>query len=203
LKRPGLGQIRIVDAERRTVGSNTGYRAFQKLPSARLDSLVEATGQKVGLGTRPSGVLFRDGDGIQIAAAAPFAGGGAAKSLGWTVVSWQPASALAIPEYSAQNRTVLAGLLGVTAAAACLGWLHIVVVRPLRELAKQAETLADGDRRTVLYPRHHDEVGAIARSLELLRQQLQQQRRRESAPPALAGSAPGAPARSHARPVPS
>ncbi|WP_129772867.1 HAMP domain-containing protein, partial [Streptomyces sp. L-9-10] len=97
LKRPGLGQIRIVDAERRTVGSNTGYRAFQKLPSSRLDSLVEATGQKVGLGTRPSGVLFRDGDRILIAAAAPFAGGGAAKSLGWTVVSWQPASALAIP----------------------------------------------------------------------------------------------------------
>ncbi|MFJ9029052.1 HAMP domain-containing protein [Streptomyces sp. NPDC102274] len=186
LKRPGLGQVRIVDAERRTMGSNNGYRAFEKLPSSRLDSLVEATGQKVGLSTRPSGVLFRDGDGIQIAAAAPFAGGGAAKSLGWTVVSWQPASALAIPEYSAQNRTVLAGLLGVTAAAACLGWLHIVVVRPLRELADQAETLADGDRRTVLYPRHHDEVGAIARSLELLRQQLQEQRRREGAPPALA-----------------
>ncbi|MFE9887331.1 HAMP domain-containing protein [Streptomyces scopuliridis] len=183
LKRPGLGQVRIVDAERRIVGANSGYRAFQKLPSSRLDSLVEATGQKVGLSPRPSGVLFRDGDGIQIAAAAPFAGGGAAKSLGWTVVSWQPASALAIPEYSAQNRTVLAGLLGVTAAAACLGWLHIVVVRPLRELARQAETLADGDRRTVLYPRHHDEVGAIARSLELLRQQLHEQRRREGAPP--------------------
>ncbi|MGW6605270.1 HAMP domain-containing protein [Streptomyces sp. NPDC055036] len=186
LKRPGLGQVRIVDAQARTLGSNNGYRAFQKLPSSRLDSLVEATGQKVGLSPRPSGVLFRDDDGIQIAAAAPFVGGGAAKSLGWTVVSWQPASALAIPEYSAQNRTVLAGLLGVTAAAACLGWLHIVVVRPLRELAGQAETLADGDRRTVLYPRHHDEVGAIARSLELLRQQLQEQRRREGAPPALA-----------------
>ncbi|MFF3755005.1 HAMP domain-containing protein [Streptomyces sp. NPDC002018] len=186
LKRPGLGQVRIVDAERRVLGSNTGYRAFQKLPSDRLDSLVEATNQKSGLSTQPSGVLFRDGGGIQLAAAAPFAGGGAAKSLGWTVVSWQPASALAIPEYSAQNRTVLAGLLGVTAAAACLGWLHIVVVRPLRELAGQAEALADGDRRTVLYPRHHDEVGAITRSLELLRQQLQEQRRRESVPPAVA-----------------
>ncbi|MFB7272031.1 HAMP domain-containing protein [Streptomyces sp. NPDC056244] len=186
LKRPGLGQVRIVDAERRVLGSNTGYRAFEKLPSARLESLVEATNQKAGLSTRPSGVLFRDGEGVQLAAAAPFAGGGAAKSLGWTVVSWQPASALAIPEYSAQNRTVLAGLLGVTAAAACLGWLHIVVARPLRALARQAETLADGDRRTVLYPRHHDEVGAIARSLELLRQQLQEQRRRDTAPTALA-----------------
>ncbi|WP_129768014.1 hypothetical protein, partial [Streptomyces sp. L-9-10] len=65
------------------------------------------------------------------------------------------------------------------------------------------ETLADGDRRTVLYPRHHDEVGAIARSLELLRQQLQEQRRREGAPPALADSTPGPPALSHARSVPS
>ncbi|MFF1417958.1 HAMP domain-containing protein [Streptomyces sp. NPDC058280] len=187
LKRPGLGEVRIVDAERRVLGANTGYRAFQSLPSARLDSLVEASNQKVGLSPRPSGVLYRDGDGIQLAAAAPFVGGGAAKSLGWTVVSWQSASGLAIPEYSAQNRTVLAGLLGVTAAAACLGWLHIVVVRPLRELAGQAEALAGGDRRTVLYPRHHDEVGAIARSLELLRQQLQEQRKRDGAPSAVAG----------------
>ncbi|MFE4057613.1 HAMP domain-containing protein [Streptomyces sp. NPDC059096] len=187
LKRPGLGQIRIVDADRRVLGSNTGYLAFEKLPSKRLDSFVAGTNQQVGLSAKPSSVLYRTGGGIQIAAAAPFAGGGAAKSLGWTVVSWQPASGLAIPEYSAQNRTVLAGLLGVTAAVACLGWLHIIVVRPLRDLADQAEALADGDRRTVLYPRHHDEVGAIARSLELLRQQLQEQRKRDGAPSALAG----------------
>ncbi|MFI6699940.1 HAMP domain-containing protein [Streptomyces sp. NPDC050509] len=187
LKRPGLGQVRIVDAERRVLGSNTGYLAFEKLPSKRLDSFVAGTNQQVGLSAKPSSVLYRSGDGIQIAAAAPFAGGGAAKALGWTVVSWQPASGLAIPEYSAQNRTVLAGLLGVTAAAGCLGWLHIIVVRPLRDLAKQAETLAGGDRRTVLYPRHHDEVGAIARSLELLRQQLLEQRKRDGAPSALAG----------------
>ncbi|MFD5748228.1 HAMP domain-containing protein [Streptomyces sp. NPDC127033] len=187
LKRPGLGQVRIVDAERRVLGSNTGYLAFEKLPSKRLDSFVAGTNQQVGLSAKPSSVLYRSGDGIQIAAAAPFAGGGVAKELRWSVVSWQPASGLAIPEYSAQNRTVLAGLLGVTAAAGCLGWLHIIVVRPLRDLAKQAETLADGDRRTVLYPRHHDEVGAIARSLELLRQQLQEQRKRDGAPSALAG----------------
>ncbi|MGW2059057.1 HAMP domain-containing protein, partial [Streptomyces sp. NPDC001840] len=49
LKRPGLGQVRIVDAEHRVLGSNTGYRAFEKLPSARLESLVEATNQKAGL----------------------------------------------------------------------------------------------------------------------------------------------------------
>ncbi|MEU5400499.1 cache and HAMP domain-containing protein [Streptomyces sp. NPDC005963] len=181
LKRPGLGQVRVVDAERRVIGGNTGYLAFEKLANGRLDALVAGSNQKVGLSARPSGVLYRTGDDIQIAAAAPFVGGGAAKSLGWTVVSYQPASGLAIPEYSLQNRTVLAGLLGITAAAACLGWLHIVVVRPLRAVTDQAEALAGGDRRTVLYPRHHDEVGAVTRSLELLRQQLSELRKRDGA----------------------
>lgn len=186
LKRPGLGDVRVVDAKHRIIGGNSGYLAFHGLPGSRLDELVDGSNQKVGLAPRPSGVLFRDGGDIRIAAAAPFVGGGAAKSLGWTVVSWQRASGLAIPAYTYQDRTVLAGLLGVTAAAACLGWLHIVVVRPLRELARQAEKLADGDRKTVLFPRHHDEVGAVARSLELVRQQLQgqrQQQRRQGAPP--------------------
>ncbi|UGY95093.1 HAMP domain-containing protein [Streptomyces gobiensis] len=181
LKRPGLGEIRVVDAEHRMIGGNTGYRAFSELPSKRLDSLVTGSNVRVGMNPRPGGVLYRDGDGVQLAAAAPFTGGGVANGLGWTVVSWQPAAGLAIPEYSLQNRTVLAGLLGLTAAAACLGWLHIVVVRPLRELADRAEALADGDRRTVLYPRHHDEVGAITRSLELIRQSLLEQRKQGAA----------------------
>ncbi|HET6858326.1 MAG TPA: HAMP domain-containing protein [Streptomyces sp.] len=181
LSRPGLGEVRVVDAERRIIGSNNGYRAFTKLPDQRIDTLVQGANQKVGMSPRPSGVLYRSTNGQQIAAAAPFVGGGAAKSLGWTVVSWQPASGLDIPEYSLQNRTVLAGMLGLTAAAACLGWLLIVVVRPLRALADQAEALAAGDRRTILYPRHHDEVGAVVRSLELIRQQLQEQRKRDGA----------------------
>lgn len=181
LKRPGLGEIRVIDAERRVLGGNTGYLAFEDLPSARLTELAAGTSQKTGISARAGGIVYRDGGGVQVAGAAPFVGGGAAKSLNWMVVSWQPAAGLAIPEYSLQNRTVLAGLLGITAAAACLGWLHIIVVRPLREVAKQAEALADGDRRTVLYPRHHDEVGAISRSLELLRQQVLEQRKRDGA----------------------
>ncbi|GGK11776.1 hypothetical protein GCM10011583_49880 [Streptomyces camponoticapitis] len=190
LKRPGLGSIRVVDAERRVLGGNTGYLAFEDLPSSRLDELVAGTSQKTGVSARAGAVVYRDGGGVQVAGAAPFVGGGAAKSLNWSVVSWQPAAGLAIPEYSLQNRTVLAGLLGITAAAACLGWLHIVVVRPLREVAEQAESLAGGDRRTVLYPRHHDEVGAIARSLELLRQQVLGQRKRDGAGATAPAAAP-------------
>ncbi|MFF1557208.1 HAMP domain-containing protein [Streptomyces sp. NPDC058279] len=179
LRRPGMGEVRVVDAKHRVIGSNSGYRAFTKLPDAELDALVTSANQKSGKGPGPHSSVLRHG-GTSIAAAAPMTGGGVAQPLGWTVVTVQPAKGLEIAAYTTQNRTVLAGLLGLTGAAACLGWLHIIVVRPLRALAERAEALADGDRRTVLYPTHHDEVGAVTRSLEVIRQQLQEQRKRDA-----------------------
>ncbi|MGW7330339.1 HAMP domain-containing protein [Streptomyces sp. NPDC054840] len=191
LKRPGLGEVRVVDAGHRVIGGNNGYLAFSSLSDAGLDALVSAANEKSGANgkaeksPRAKSALLRDG-GLSIAAAAPMTGGGVAQSLDWTVVTWQPAKGLEIPAYTAQNRTVLAGLLGLTGAAACLGWMHIIVVRPLRDLAGRAEALADGDRRTVVYPTHHDEVGAVARSLEVIRLRLSAQRKRDTA-----GGAPG------------
>nr|WP_308433679.1 HAMP domain-containing protein [Streptomyces cirratus] len=179
LRRPGLGTVRVVDGKHRVVGGNSGYLAFARLPNDRLDALVTSANQKTGKGPGARADVIRDG-GTSVAAAAPLTGGGLAQPLGWTVVSMQPAKGLEIAAYTAQNRTVLAGLLGLTGAAACLGWLHIIVVRPLRSLAERAEALADGDRRTVLYPTHHDEVGAVTRSLEVIRQQLQEQRKRDA-----------------------
>ncbi|BDH05870.1 hypothetical protein HEK131_30970 [Streptomyces seoulensis] len=186
LNRPGMGVVRLVDDRGAVIAGNTGFLAFQSLPDGHLEDLVTASGQKLGKKARPNGVLYRD-HGVRIAAAAPFAGSGPAQSLHWSVVSWQPVERLAIPGYDTQNRTVLAGLLGAAAAVACLGWLHIVVARPLRTLADRSEALADGDRKAVLFPQHHDEVGAVTRSLELIRQQLQVQRRqqpRRTQPPA-------------------
>lgn len=180
LDQSGLGQTRLVDSELRTVGGDSGFLAFEKLPSDPLASLAEQAREDDG-DPRSRGTRYQDSGQARLAAAAPFDGGGPAAELGWSVVSWQTPNAMALPAYMLQNRTILAGLLGLTATVACLGWLHIVVVRPLRELVEQVEALADGDRRTVLYPRHHDEVGAIARSLELIRQQLQTQPKRDGA----------------------
>ncbi|GHF25045.1 hypothetical protein GCM10010218_02150 [Streptomyces mashuensis] len=175
--RPGLGHVWLVDKGRRIVAADRahGFRAFAPLPGRHLQDLALTTS---GAGAKSSGtaVLHRSGGTPDIAAAAAFTGGGAVKDLGWQVVSSQPASWLDLPEYTAQRRTMLAGLLGVTAAVACLGWLHIVVVQPLRSLAARAEALAAGDRRTVLFPQHHDEVGAVVRNLELIRQELVRQR---------------------------
>ncbi|WP_406087903.1 HAMP domain-containing protein [Streptomyces virginiae] len=185
LKRPGLGEVRVVDAEHRVIGGNNGYLAFASLSDPALDALVKAANEKsgandkTGKGPHAQSALLREG-GVAVAAAAPMTGGGAAQPLDWTVVTRRPAKGLEIPAYTVQNRTVLAGLLGLTGAAACLGWMHIIVVRPLRDLARRAEALADGDRRTVVYPTHHDEVGAVARSLEVIRHQLPAQRKRDA-----------------------
>lgn len=188
LARPGLGEVRVVDAKARTIAGSNGFLAFESLPRESLTDLVRAGGVKVGAGPVENGLLIREGRSVTVAAAAPFSGGGVAADVGWTVISWQNAKHFEIAPYEREDRSVLAGMLGLALIVVCLGWIHLVVVRPLRALAGGAEKLADGDLKTVLYPRYHDEVGAVVRSLELVRQQLQARRQnqaRRSAEPRL------------------
>jgi HAMP domain-containing protein len=176
LNRPGLGEVRVVDADALTVAASDGFLAFEKLPREALADLARAGNVQVGAGPVENGLLLRDGGSVTVAAAAPFSGGGVAADIGWTVVSWQSAKDFQITPYEREDRSVLAGMLGFAAIVVCLGWIHLVVVRPLRALATSAEKLADGDLKSVHYPRYQDEVGAVVRSLELLRQQLQARR---------------------------
>ncbi|MFB6549164.1 HAMP domain-containing protein [Streptomyces sp. NPDC056405] len=184
LKRPGLGEVRVVNADARTVAGSDGFLAFEKLPGDALTDLVRAGNVRVGAGPVENGLLIRDGGDVTVAAAAPFSGGGIASDLGWTVVSSQDADHFEIAAYEREDRSVLAGMLGLAAIVVCLGWVYLVVARPLRALATSAEKLADGDLKTVHYPRYQDEVGAVVRSLELLRQQLQARRQNQARRPA-------------------
>ncbi|MFD3440299.1 HAMP domain-containing protein [Streptomyces sp. NPDC058685] len=184
LKRPGLGEVRIVNDDARTLAASDGFLAFEGLPNDALPDLVRAGNVQVGAGPVENGLLIRDGGAVTVAAAAPFTGGGVASDLGWTVVSWQKADRFEITAYEREDRAVLAGLLGLALIVVCLGWIHLVVVRPLRALATDAEKLADGDLKTVHYPRYQDEVGAVVRSLELIRQQLQARRQNQARRPA-------------------
>ncbi|MFC1228115.1 MULTISPECIES: HAMP domain-containing protein [Streptomyces] len=196
LKRPGLGEVRVADAKGRTLAASNGFLAFEELPREALTDLVRAAGVQVGAGPVENGLLLRDGGNVTVAAAAPFSGGGVAADAGWTVVSWQNADRFQITAYEREDRSVLAGLLGLAAIVVCLGWVHLVVARPLRALAASAEKLADGDLKAVLYPTYHDEVGAVVRSLELIRQQLQarrQQQPRRTAEPRTAEPRPTEP----------
>ncbi len=180
LNRPGLGEVRVVDTEARTIAASDGFLAFEKLPRDALADVVRAGSVHVGAGPVENGLLLREGRSVTVAAAAPFSGGGVAADIGWTVVSWQNAKHFEIAPYEREDRSVLAGMLGLALIVVCLGWIHLVVVRPLRALASGAEKLADGDLKTVLYPRYHDEVGAVVRSLELVRQQLQARRQNQA-----------------------
>ncbi|MFF0275515.1 MULTISPECIES: HAMP domain-containing protein [unclassified Streptomyces] len=180
LARPGLGEVRVVDSDGLTIAASEGFLAFEEVPS-ELSDLVRAAGVRVGAGPVENALLIREGNSVTVAAAAPFSGGGVTADIGWTVVSRQDAHRFEIAPYEREDRSVLAGMLGLAAIILCLGWIHLVIVRPLRALAAGAERLADGDLKTVLYPRYQDEVGAVVRSLELLRQQAQALRHNQQA----------------------
>ncbi|NUP17945.1 MAG: HAMP domain-containing protein [Streptomyces sp.] len=187
LNRPGLGSVWLVDSAHRVIASNKGFVAFGRVSDGRLRAQMKAVRT-----TKGSAELLLGWRDPAVAAVAPFnEKRGVAGALGWQVASIKPVLWMGLPEYEAQRRIMLVGLLGLTTGALCVSWLYLVVVRPLRELARGAEALAAGDRRTVLYPRYHDEVGSVARSLELIRQRLP----RTDTPPA-----PGSP---DAAPTPS
>lgn len=197
LSRPGLGDIWLTDHQHRVLAANAGFRAFQSLPDHRLTRLAAATEGTAGTTGSPKSEVLSSGatpvDTSKVASAVPLAQSGPAAGLGWQVVSSQPATALKLTAYQVQRRTMLAGLLALTVGVACLGWLHIVAIRPLRSLAGLAERLAAGDRRTVLYPVNHDETGSVTRSLELLRQALVADRRRTGPAPRVTIPAPSSP----------
>ncbi|WP_411138477.1 cache domain-containing protein [Streptomyces sp. C10] len=173
VERQGLGSVWLTDKRHRVLAASVGFQAFQSLPHRGLTRLAART--EAAPGSPASAVLHAGtapGEGPSVAAAAPLAQKGPVAGLGWRVVSAEPAAALKLAAYQLQARTMLAGLLALSVGVACLSWLHIVVVRPLRAVTGCAERLAGGDRRTVLYPVHHDECGSVTRSLELLRQAL-------------------------------
>ncbi|MGW7002345.1 HAMP domain-containing protein [Streptomyces sp. NPDC054933] len=177
LPRPKLGSVWVTDAKYKVLAASIGYQAFEALPGSGLTRLATSTQSAPGTAGTATSAVLTSSSGPSVAAAAPLAQSGPTVGLGWRVVTAEPAAALQLPAFQAEQRTMLAGVLGLTVGVACLGWLHIVVIRPLRAIAVLAERLAGGDRRTVLYPVHHDEAGSVTRSLELIRQALAEQGR--------------------------
>ncbi|MEU0070705.1 HAMP domain-containing protein [Streptomyces sp. NPDC006332] len=172
LPRPKLGNVWVTDADEKVLAASVGYRAFQSLPDPGLTRLARATQGAPGTTGTATSAVHNTSSGPSVDAAAPLAQSGPTARLGWHVVTAEPAAALQIPAVQAQQRTMLAGILGLAVSALCLGWLYVVVIRPLRAVAVLVERLAGGDRRTVLHPVNHDEIGSVTRSLELVRQVL-------------------------------
>ena len=168
LDRPGLGTVWIVDPGRRIISSDDGFHAFGRLTDSAVDRAVD----RALTGVHTSRV-YRDSGPATIVAAAQLRPVGPAGMLGWTVVSKMPADQLPLPVYLVRHHATVVGLLAVAGLWLCYGWLYLVGVRPLRVLVRDAERIAwPGDRGMVIYPRVHNEIGSIARSLEVLRLRL-------------------------------
>ncbi|MEU1518409.1 HAMP domain-containing protein [Streptomyces sp. NPDC005811] len=172
LSRPRLGRVWLTGAGDRVLASTVGYRAYQALPEPGLTRLVRAARGAPGTAGTATSAVHASFAGLSVDAAAPLPRSGPTVSLPWHVVTAEGTAARRLPAVQAEHRTALAGILGITAGVVCLGWLHALVIRPLRTVALRCERLAEGDRRTVLYPVNHDEVGSLTRSLELIRQAL-------------------------------
>jgi hypothetical protein len=168
LDRPGLGTVWIVDPGRRIISSDDGFHAFGRLT----DSAVNPAVDRALTGVHTSRV-YRDAGLATIVAAAQLGPVGPAGMLGWIVVSRMPADQLPLPVYVVRRHATVVGLLAVAGVLLCYGWLYLVGVRPLRVLVRDAERIAwPGDRGMVIYPRVHNEIGSIARNLEVLRLRL-------------------------------
>jgi hypothetical protein len=168
LDRPGLGTVWIVDPSRRIISSDDGFHAFSRLSDSAVDRAVDRalTGEHTSR-------VYRDSGPATIVAAAQLRPVGPAGMLGWTVVSKMPADQLPLPVYVVRHHATVVGLLAVAGVLLCYGWLYLVGVRPLRVLVRDAERIAwPGDRGTVVYPRVHNELGSVARNLEILRLRL-------------------------------
>lgn len=190
LPRPKLGSVWVTDGDEKVLAASVGYRAFQSLPDSGLTRLARATQGAPGTAGTATSAVHNTSSGPSVDAAAPLAQSGPTARLGWHVVTAEPAAALQIPAVQAEQRTMLAGILGLAVSAACLGWLYVVVIRPLRAVAVLVERLAGGDRRTVLHPVNHDEIGSVTRSLELVRQVLAERDRAARSGPAAGPSRP-------------
>ncbi|MFJ8313458.1 MULTISPECIES: HAMP domain-containing protein [unclassified Streptomyces] len=153
----------VVDAKGEVIASTAGFTVFQKLERAELRSAAGSD--------RPAVSLAGGGsvDAREIVAAAPVRDGGKTPGPSWRVVTARSVNTVLLPETQARDQAKLAALAVAVVAVAVFGWLYVMWLRPLRRLVGDAERIADGELRTGVEVRRHDELGQVARSLERIR----------------------------------
>jgi HAMP domain-containing protein len=167
---PG-GVGRLVDAELRTVAATVGYQAYEPLAAEPLRANVSEALH----GVADPAVWEVDGRTSVVASAALY-GSKDFNDLQWAVVVEQPVSQLPLPGNHIRRTAWLAALVASVAALGAFGWFVLVLLLPLRRLAASADRFAAGDTSTVIYPQRPDEIGTVARCLELHRQSVEERR---------------------------
>ncbi|TWP45755.1 HAMP domain-containing protein [Lentzea tibetensis] len=166
VRQPG-GIGRLVDGGLRTVAATVGYRAYEELTA---EPLRRSVSKALHGESEPT---VREVDGrMSVVASAAINGSSTTSELQWAVVIEQPVSRLPLPGNDVRRSAWLAALIAAVTVLCLLGWHLLVLVLPLRRLAATADRFAAGDRTTVIYPQRPDEIGTIARCLELCRQSV-------------------------------
>ena len=91
---------------------------------------------------------------------------------GSETVAERPLAAFRLPDNELSRGTWLVAFLALVVAVLLFAWYRLVVIRPLRQMAEAAERLADGDVRDTVCPVRHDEIGAVAVCLDIVRQTM-------------------------------
>jgi HAMP domain-containing protein len=167
LLRRAEGRVRVVDPDLRTILDTGGYVPF-RVPAAGpvRDAATAALDNRAGAG-------IGSVQGTRMLLASTTVGGDEAlPEVRWAVVAERPLATFRLPDNDLNRGTWLVAFLALCVAVLLFAWYRLVVIRPLRQMSAAAERLARGDIRTTICPVRHDEVGAIAVCLDIIRQTM-------------------------------
>ncbi len=164
ISKSGLGTVCLADFRRRILAATGSFTAFDPLPAGPDAALSAKSGSA-------------DSGSMLIEASTVHAGSGHGR-LTLSVTSVRSTDTLDLPGTELRHRAQLLGMLGVTGAVLLGGWIWLMLLMPLRLVAAEARRFAAGDHDTPILARRQDEIGAIARSLDLLRQAMTEGRQR-------------------------
>ncbi|MEV6235427.1 cache domain-containing protein [Lentzea sp. NPDC051838] len=167
---PG-GVGRLVDGDLRTVAATVGYQAWEPLAAEPLRASVSEALKGI-----PDPAVWEVDGRTSVVASAALYGSKDFNDLQWAVVVEQPVSQLPLPGNHIRRTAWLAALVSSVVGLVAFGWFLLVLLLPLRRLARSADRLAAGDVSTVIFPQRPDEIGTVARCLELHRQSVDERR---------------------------
>lgn len=104
-------------------------------------------------------------DGDSIAKSATLTPGGTR----FAVTTVRATSKIAVSGVVLRQTVQLLAMLAVTTALLCGGWIHLMVLMPLRRLERRSRAVVDGDYSEAVVPQRADEIGQLSRALDLLR----------------------------------
>jgi HAMP domain-containing protein len=167
LLRRAEGRVRVVDGDLRTILDTGGYVPFRVPAAAPVrKAATDALGNNAGarIGSSQGNTMLLAGTTVGGEEDLP--------DVRWAVVSERSLATFRLPQNDLNRGTWLVAFLALVVAVLLFAWYRLVVIRPLRQMATAAERLADGDVRDTVCPVRHDEIGAIAVCLDIVRQTM-------------------------------